>query len=60
MTDEDVPDQEKLQQLQDDIDSARKNAEDAEVLVDTDEPEFHESGDEQSEEMDDQTIAPPG
>ena len=60
MSDDDVPDQEKLQQLQDDIDSARKNAEDAEVLVDTDEREFHDSGDDQSEEMDDQTIAPPG
>lgn len=54
----DVPEQERLQQVQDDIDSARKNAEDADVLVDREEPQFHDSGDQEAE--DDQTIAPPG
>ncbi len=56
---DDVPEEERLQQVQDDIDSARKNAEDADVLVDRDEPQFHESG-EQDPELDDQTVAPPG
>ncbi len=57
---DDVPDEERLQQVQDDIDSARKNAEDADVLVaDEEEPQFHESG-EQDPELDDQTAAPPG
>ena len=59
MTDNDVPDQERLQQLQDDIDSARNTAEDANVLIDPDEPRFHESG-EVGKDLDDQTVAPPG
>ncbi len=59
MSENEVPDEERLEQLQDDIDSARKHAEDADVLVDPDEPRFAESGD-QGEEFDDQTIAPPG
>lgn len=59
MSDNDVPDQERLQQLQDDIDSARSNAEDANFLIDPDEPRFYESG-EEGKDLDDQTIAPPG
>ncbi|HSH23246.1 MAG TPA: hypothetical protein VK975_04205 [Acidimicrobiales bacterium] len=57
---DDVPEQERLQQVQDDIDSARKNAVDADVLVDPEEPQFHESGDQDTGVDDDQTIAPPG
>lgn len=59
MSENEVPDEERLQQLQDDIDSARKTAEDADVLVDPDEPRFYESG-EEGDDLDDQTIAPPG
>ncbi|MBW3581286.1 MAG: hypothetical protein KY447_00950 [Actinobacteria bacterium] len=59
MSENEVPDEERLEQLQDGIDSARKNAEDADVLVDPEEPRFHESGN-QGEELDDQSIAPPG
>ena len=45
MSENEVPDEERLQQLQYDIDSARKSAEDAELLVDSDEREIHEGGD---------------
>ncbi|MDQ3306579.1 MAG: hypothetical protein M3535_11510, partial [Actinomycetota bacterium] len=54
----DVPSEERLEQVQEDIDHARKTAEDADVLIDPDEPRFYESGD--TEEEDDQTTAPPG
>ena len=50
---------ERLDQLGEQIDEARKHAEDADLIDDPDEPKFYESGDEGREE-DDQTIAPPG
>jgi hypothetical protein len=55
---DEAPSQERLQQLQDDIDHARKTAEDADVLIDPDEPRFYQSGEKPDE--DDQAIAPPG
>jgi ribonuclease HII len=58
MTDPEIPEDERLEQVQDHIDHARKTAEDADVLIDPDEPRFHQSGDEP--EQDDQAIAPPG
>lgn len=58
MTDAAVPDDQRLEQVQDGIDHARKTAEDADVLIDPDEPRFYQSG-EQSDD-DDQAIAPPG
>lgn len=58
MTDAEVPDDERLDEVQDHIDSARKTAEDADVLIDPDEPRFYKSGEDPDD--DDQTIAPPG
>ncbi len=55
---DDEPSEERLEQLQDDIDHARKTGEDADVLIDPDERRFYQSGDQSDE--DDQTIAPPG
>lgn len=55
---EDTPDEDRLDQLTEQIDKARSTAEDAGVLVDEDEETFAESG--AKEEEDDQTIAPPG
>jgi hypothetical protein len=49
----------RLDDLQQDIDKARKTAEDANILEDPDEPKFYESGSIHPE-LDDQTIAPPG
>jgi hypothetical protein len=57
MTDAAVPDDERLDEVQDGIDHARKTAEDADVLIDPDEPRFYQSGDDA--DQDDQTIAPP-
>lgn len=54
-----MADDERLDQLDQQIDEARRNAEDAGILDDPDEPKFFESGSEGKEE-DDQTIAPPG
>ena len=59
MTDADQPDDDRLDDLGERIDEARRTAEDADVLVDEDEPTFADSGDRGSGE-DDQTIAPPG
>ncbi len=56
--DDEAPSDERLERVQDGIDHARKTAEDADVLIDPDEPRFYESGDESDE--DDQSIAPPG
>ncbi len=58
VADSEAPSEERLAQLKDDIDHARKTAEDADVLIDPDEPRFYESGDEPDE--DDQAIPPPG
>ena len=55
-----MADDERLDQLDDQIDEARRTAEDAGLIEDEDdEPRFFESG-EKGEEDDDQTIAPPG
>lgn len=54
-----VSEEERLDRLQGDIDDARSRAKDADLIGDDDERQFHESGD-KGEEMDDQTIAPPG
>ena len=59
----DTPKDERLEQLEEKIDAARRHAEQADdigpggMFTDT-EPAFHESGD--FPEEDDQTIAPPG
>jgi hypothetical protein len=47
----------RLQQLDEDIDSARSTAEDADVLVDPEERHYVDSGEQEDE--DDQTITPP-
>ena len=49
---------ERLEQLTERIDKARDRAEEAGVLVDTDEAKYADSG--VTEEEDDQTITPPG
>lgn len=49
----------KLEQVEKHIADARRQAEDAGILDDPDEPKFHESGD-INPELDDQQIAPPG
>jgi hypothetical protein len=49
---------ERLDQVEQEIQHARKAAEDADILVDPDEPKFYESG--ELSDIDDQTIAPPG
>jgi len=54
-----TPDDDRLDAVQDDIDAARRTAEDADVLIDPDEQRFYESGDDDTGD-DDQTIAPPG
>ena len=50
-------DSERFEQLDRRIESARKTAEDADVLIDPDEPRYVESG--EAEDADDQTITPP-
>ena len=50
---------ERLDEVEEQIDEARKTAEDAGILDDPGERKFYESGDEGKQE-DDQTIAPPG
>lgn len=51
------PDSERLEQLDERIDGARKTAEDADVLIDPDEQRYADSG--ETKEEDDQTITPP-
>jgi hypothetical protein len=53
------PDPSELDAVQQEIDHARKAAQDAHVLDDPDEQKFYESGT-VAPELDDQTIAPPG
>ncbi len=50
-------DAERFEQLDQRIESARKTAEDADVLIDPDEPRYVESG--ETQDADDQTITPP-
>ena len=54
-----MADDERIERVQDEIDSARSAAEEADILRDPDEPLFSESGTIAPEE-DDQQIAPPG
>jgi hypothetical protein len=49
---------ERLDHVEQEIEHARKTAEDAGILDDPDEPKFYESG--EASDLDDQTIAPPG
>jgi hypothetical protein len=50
---------ERIEQVQDEIDHARSAAEDADILEDPDEPRFADSGT-IGGDQDDQQIAPPG
>ena len=54
-----MADDERFEQVQEEIDAARKEAEDADILEDPDEPLFSDSGT-IAPEADDQQIAPPG
>jgi hypothetical protein len=49
----------RLDKVENEIDDARTQAEDAGILDDPDEPKYYESG-EIGTELDDQQIAPPG
>lgn len=50
--------EDRLDEVQQKIDSARDKAEEAHIIEDPDEPKFYKSG--SLSDMDDQTIAPPG
>jgi hypothetical protein len=54
-----MADDERLERVQEEIDEARRTAEDADILEDPDEPKFADSGTIAADE-DDQQIAPPG
>ena len=54
-----MADDERIERVQDEIDSARSAAEDADILPDPDEPTFADSGT-IAPDQDDQQIAPPG
>jgi hypothetical protein len=54
-----MADDERIERVQDEIDAARKAAEEADILQDPDEPRFADSGT-IDPEADDQQIAPPG
>ena len=54
-----MADDERLERIQEEIDSARSAAEDADIVEDPDEPRFADSGTITPDE-DDQQIAPPG
>ena len=54
-----MADDERIERVEDEIDAARKTAEEADVLEDPDEPRFSDSGTIRRDE-DDQQIAPPG
>ena len=63
------PDEERLEQVGEQIREARKHAADADLITDEDEPKFYESGEKSRDDdgssdaadrSDDQTIAPPG
>ena len=56
-SDRPTSDAERFEQLDQHIESARKTAEDADVLIDPDEPRYVESG--ETDEADDQAITPP-
>ena len=54
-----MADDERIEQVEEEIEHARSAAEDADVLDDPDEPRFADSGT-IGREQDDQQIAPPG
>ena len=54
-----MADDERIERVQDEIDTTRSTAEEADLLEDPDEPRFADSGTIAPEE-DDQQIAPPG
>ena len=54
-----MSDDPRLADVDESIGNARDAAEDAGIIEDPDEPKYYESGTE-GEELDDQTIAPPG
>ena len=54
-----MADDERIEQVEEEIEHARSAAEDADILEDPDEPRFAESGT-IGHEQDDQQIAPPG
>ena len=54
-----MADDERIERVQDEIDSARSAAEDADIVDDPDEPRFADSGT-IAPDQDDQQIAPPG
>ena len=54
-----MADDERIERIQEEIDHARRAAEEADILEDPDEPHFADSGTIAREE-DDQQIAPPG
>jgi hypothetical protein len=54
-----MADDERIERVQEEIDAARRTAEDADILEDPDEPHFADSGT-IAPEQDDQQIAPPG
>lgn len=51
-----TPDPDRLQQLDEDIDHARRTAQDADLMEDPDEPKYYESG--SKSDIDDQTALP--
>ena len=54
-----MADDERIEQVEEEIEHARRAAEEADILEDPDEPRFSDSGTIGREE-DDQQIAPPG
>jgi hypothetical protein len=54
-----MADDERIEGIQEEIDAARRAAEEADILEDPDEPKFVDSGTIAAEE-DDQQVAPPG
>jgi ribonuclease HII len=59
MSDADRPtNDERLDELDDKIEAARREAEAADIIEDPDEPRFHQTG--ERSDIDDQTIVPPG
>ncbi len=57
MADDERPDDDRLDEVGDQIDHARDTAEDADILEDPDEPRFADSGDVRPGD-DDQQVAP--
>jgi hypothetical protein len=54
-----MSDEDPIQKIEKDIEKARKEAEDAGIIEDPDEPKYYESGT-VGRDLDDQQITPPG